>query len=484
MLKRTLLSLAVLALGLSSACESSKKSQLGASGGASAGGGGRGGGTTAAGGSGPSGGLGGTAVGGAGGVGAGGAPNGGNGPGGAGYAGTVGNPGGPGGAGGGVGGNPGTGGGIPADCPPFFQSGGTVAGPISGTGQLLLADLNADGKLDLISADNAGITVFSNDGAGHFTSHGSYAVTSMTTFAVATGDLNGDGLADLAIAYDVPPIPNDPPQLGVFLNKGDGTFSPRVQYALPVAGAGVAIGDLDGDHRADVAVSGGSSAYALTNLGNGQLAVPVKLDAGSSLLSIILAGPIAIADLDGDGKLDLLVDEFDSVGTWINQGGLVFSPANVGIGSPGGFDINLDSFIATDLNHDGSPDLVAVGRFPMVDLGQGHAGFALNDGHGHFAASAVDPAILRNDQYAFRIVTGDVNDDARMDFAVAANVTATAGTITTFMAQADGTFQSTSCPAPILANAGFVAGDLNGDGKADLAFHTDGGIGLRMSVGP
>lgn len=237
----------------------------------------------------------------------------------------------------------------------------------------------------------------------------------------------------------------------------------------------MAVGDLDGDHRLDVAVAESGQVYALTNLGGGQLAPPVKIEGVSGW-----GGTIAIADLDGDGKQDLIVNEVH-VGTWLNQGGLAFSHASVQIGFLEG--ISVETFAATDLNHDGAIDLVAVGRVPMVDLFQGHEGIALNDGHGTFMNGEFLP-IPRTDGYPFEIATGDVDGDGRMDFVVAAHATASAGTLTTFKGRGDGTFQSIACPVTILLDAGLAAGDLNGDGKVNLALRTDSGIGLQVAVGP
>ena len=120
---------------------------------------------------------------------------------------------------GGMGGGGGLGEPIPPDCSPLFRNGGTIGAPMSGAGKLLLADLNADGKLDLISVDTIGVAIFKNDGAGHFTAFGTYAAASTTSVAAATGDLNGDGLPDLAVAHDVPTIAGGPPELAVFLNN-------------------------------------------------------------------------------------------------------------------------------------------------------------------------------------------------------------------------------------------------------------------------
>ncbi|NRA58209.1 MAG: VCBS repeat-containing protein, partial [Phycisphaerales bacterium] len=88
--------------------------------------------------------------------------------------------------------------------------------------------------------------------------------------AIAIGDLDGDGFADLAVASSLSQ------DLSVLLNNGDGTFATEVRYAVPGVPKFVAIGDLDGDGSLDVVVADRSNeeAVVLLNDGDAVHAVP------------------------------------------------------------------------------------------------------------------------------------------------------------------------------------------------------------------
>jgi FG-GAP-like repeat len=370
------------------------------------------------------------------------------------------------------------------DCSPLFRGGGTVVDTIASHGRLLTADMNGDGKPDLIAADMTQMHVYLNDGAGHFTGIGSYDITSRESFDIATGDLNGDGLADVAVIYGAPvgQKPNGP-QLGVFLNKGDGRFSAEVRYDLPVDATAVGIGDLDGDQRGDVIVSGYDGTYALPNQGSGQLAAPVTVKGvgqnGNG------GDHLEIADFDGNGKLDFAMHNWPSLGIWLNQGGWAFLRAPIDAPKMS-FQPQYVSFVIADMNHDGSPDLVATLRMAMVDLGSWRAVVGINDGHGNFAITDPTPPIAASSM----IATGDFNADGRRDFAVigfgapAGLSCGMSGSIVGLMAQADGSYAQTACSAPIVPVNAIAAADFDGDGKADIAFITATGIGLQIATGP
>jgi hypothetical protein len=94
---------------------------------------------------------------------------------------------------------------------------------------------------------------------------------------VAIGDLNGDGRADLAISiYGYAGTGN---KVGVTLGNGDGTFGPETDYETTYAPEFVAIRDLNGDGRPDLAVSGSGVSV---HLGNGNGTFQPKRDYGVS----------------------------------------------------------------------------------------------------------------------------------------------------------------------------------------------------------
>ena len=374
---------------------------------------------------------------------------------------------------GGLGGSLGAGGAPGADCSPLFTYGGSIAGTALNAPEIMLGNLTGHGKRDLIVADNQKLLTFVNSGAGQFTLRGSYDIPSRITFDVTAGDLNGDGFDDVVVVLGVPlgQIPSGPPILTVFLNGGDGTLA-ATTYSLPDAGQSVVLGDLDGDQLPDVLVQGSRMTFVLPNAGAGKLGTPVVLP--------VDVGPTAIADLDGDGKQDLLVNVVSGLEVVLNQGGLAFSPkAPTMLGVPLGF--NIEQFMPLDVNGDKALDVVALGRVPMIDLSRRTLAVALNDGTGTLGLTFT--AKVRQDTGGLTV--GDFDHDGRLDLAVASPaVNGIDYFLATSSSYVAGGCRSSTVSALRSSLKSLAAGDVNGDGKADLSIATDSGVGLLFSAAP
>ncbi len=249
---------------------------------------------------------------------------------------------------------------------------------------------------------------------------------------VVVADVNGDGRRDVVAGN------GGSPTVSVLLGNGDGTLQAPVSYYLGEEAASIAIVDVNGDGRPDMIVatdfeagnpnSGGVSV--LLGNGDGTFQLPVTYSSGG-----YGAISLAIADVNGDGHLDLIVANvcqsstgcdyhyaYGSVGVLLGNGDGTFQPAVVSSISAG--DIHWTAL--ADLNGDGTPDLVVADADTTV-------GVLLGNGDGTF-----QPLVGYNSGGpSFALTIGDVNGDGKPD--IVAGVTAA---VSVLLGNGDGTFQS------------------------------------------
>ncbi|OWY71658.1 hypothetical protein B7486_08240 [cyanobacterium TDX16] len=275
------------------------------------------------------------------------------------------------------------------------------------------------------------------------------------TASLAVGDLNMDGIADLAVANQC----SSPQDLSILLGNGDGTYATAVNYAVGSGVRTVSIGDLNGDGVGDVVVVRAGATSVLLGNGDGTVAAPMHYTAGSN------ASSAAIADLNGDGAADLVVtnEGGNNVSVLLGHGDGTFpGPINYAAGAV------PRSVAIGDLNNDGMLDLA------VANASSNTVSVLLGNGDGSFAAAINSPA----GSGVAQVVIGDLNSDGLLDLAVSNFST---GSVAVLRGNGDGTFQAPTNHGAGPGNVRSVGlADLNGDGRLDLAMTRE--FGNRVSI--
>lgn len=225
---------------------------------------------------------------------------------------------------------------------------------VGGGGALAVEDFNEDGRPDLaLTSGSYGrglVKIYLQEADGSFTSQCEVSVLGYAE-SVAVRDVNGDSHLDLAIGFVTSTV--DRSGVALFYGDGKGKFEGGPTYNIGTQNMpGVALEDLNGDRKPDLAV---------THYWSGQLVVLFNKGDGSfDSLTRYPAGrfPIQIraADFNGDGKLDLVTPNAGTgqVSVFRNRGdGTLHDPVSVPSGGE-----NSRSCAVADFNRDGRPDLV------------------------------------------------------------------------------------------------------------------------------
>ena len=277
--------------------------------------------------------------------------------------------------------------------------------------------------------------------------------TNTLPYMIATGDFNGDGKPDFAIAL------YGSGAVEVEINNGDGTFTAKPLVTGFDKPGGIAVADFNGDGHLDLVVtsfgfSTAPIASVLLNDGAGNFTV-----AGTAPLGSGPQNPV-VGDFNGDGIPDVaVVNSFDTTVSILlgdGSGHLAAQPA-VGVGS------GPEVLAVADFNGDGKLDLaVSVQSDKAVRV-------LLNDGHAHFTASPEIPI----GGFSYGLAAGDLNGDGIPDLAVA-NLSHSPGSVLLLFGDGSGGFSTGPTLGVGDAATVLLIGDFNGDGKADLAASNQG----------
>ncbi len=307
-------------------------------------------------------------------------------------------------------------------------------------------DFNKDGKPDLAAANTAASTVSILLGTG-FGSTGSFNAktdfaTSGAPYSVAVSDVSGDGKLDLAV------VNNGAGNVSILLGTGTGTFGAKTDFTTGSSPQSVAIGDLNGDGLPDLAIANNASGNVsiLLGAGGGSFGAKTDFSAGAN------PAAVAIGDLDRDGKLDLAVANLSADTVSILLG---TTPGSFGAPTPFAAGDTPYSVAIRDFNEDGKPDLAIANT--DVDT----VSVLLGATPGSFGAPA--PFAVGDGP---RIVTsGDFNLDGKLDLAVA---NTSGDSVSILLGTGMGSF---GAQTPFTAGDGLVGvavSDFNLDGKPDL----------------
>jgi len=288
--------------------------------------------------------------------------------------------------------------------------------------------------------------------------------------ALGAGDFDGDGRPDLVVGSSGS---ND---VTVLLGDGRGGF--RVGRSFPAGPnpAEIFVGDFDGDGRLDLAIANHDSTYVTILLGDGRGGF--RPGPGSPLVVHSLPHPHTVAgcDVDGDGILDLVVDSWGEKRLTLLRG-----DGKGGFRTPGEpIEVGRKPYrnlMAADLDGDGRCDLVS----PSYDTG--FVTVLFGDGHGGFRAAppvAAGPA-------PFTVAVADLDGDGRLDLAFSnysGQLTDPSDDAITFLL-GDGKGAFRAGPRLPTGRGPFqiAAGDVNGDGAADVATANHGSSDLTVAFG-
>ena len=348
---------------------------------------------------------------------------------------------------------------------------GTGSSPNPGTLSIAAGDFTGDGRLDLVVADESSgtISILLGKGDGTFTL-GSSPSVGVEPVAVAVADFRNNHKLDLVVTD------GNESYVSVLLGKGNGTFESPQQYATGSFGTSVVTGDFNRDGKIDIAAAsfGSGSVSVLLGSGDGTFHNHVDYPAGTSPYSV------SVGDFKGDGKLDLAVANYNvnkpgGVSILLGNGNGTFaSPVAYGVGG------EPSSLTLADLNGDGKLDVVSCNYHSdtvSVLLGRGDGRFINRTDY----ATGKNPRfVLTSDGSEFRVPYTDFNNDNIPDIAVA---NAADHTVSIYLGNGDGTFQAPKITATGKTPVSLLARDFDGDGNLDLAVANQGDNTVSVLLG-
>ncbi|MGO4884948.1 MAG: FG-GAP-like repeat-containing protein [Bryobacteraceae bacterium] len=345
-----------------------------------------------------------------------------------------------------------------------FKPGATITTGLGyGPAAVIAADFNGDGKLDLATSNEDGsISILTGNGDGTFKTPQNFAAGRDCAY-LASADLNKDGKLDI-VATNL-----DAGVIAVLLGKGDGTFQPPTFYNATFFPNNLILTDFNHDGNIDIVIGSGSSDIIAPDFGSGEVGVLLGNGDGTFQGMLYPTGQrpqaIAAGDLNRDGKPDLVVANTgsDSLTLLLNQGSGKFSTSNYPLTQSNGNPVGPASVAIVDLNGDGNPDVA------VADESAGNVAIALGSSSGTLQPTTY----VTTAPGAASVAAGDLNGDGKPDLVVANAGTYTSGgnangELSILIGNGDGTFKAASNIAAGVQPGFVVLADVNGDHKLDM----------------
>lgn len=351
--------------------------------------------------------------------------------------------------------------------------------PVSTAGDhTLMADVNGDGRADLIALDDANSRVSVRLGNGNGTFQAvRWSNTGKGPRNVKAGDFNGDGRLDL--------LTINSGNMSVLIGRGDGGFQAPRNITLPrlsngtsqLVGYSPAVGDLNRDGKLDIVVTGHETASShgvlsksITHLnvflgrgdGTFQTTAPRSIYSAPGRYKITYAPWGYMGDFNADGKQDVL---FGSTNPQVAH--LLLGNGDGTLGTAQRVDaLASHRLVVGDLDGDGDSDVVRAKLYGSA------VSVSLSNGDGTFAA-AVDHAVGVG---LVSVELADLNRDGRLDIVAASPTEANTDGVSVLLGLAGGAFSPAQTVAGIPADfLSATLADFDGDGWVDLALNrTDG----------
>ncbi len=355
-----------------------------------------------------------------------------------------------------------------------FQSGGSPTYTVSG-------DFNMDGKLDLIASNSNGIISFlAGNGKGGFAAPVTITQPNSTAAQIAVGDFNFDGKPDILYL----PLPGT--RVYLLRGNGDGTFQAATSFpdgthhASLSANDKMAAADVNGDGKPDVILYTTTGINVLLNNGSGVFGTAIHTNTTTFAKGVFFT----TSDFNNDGRLDIaLADYQGDLQVLRGHGDGTFTALAPVPGDP----FNQTSFIqcvAADVDGNGNVDLILAQAGDNYPDGLGSGGFNIALGNGDGSFSSILGSSHTASYFVAGIAVADLDGNGTPDIlTLNSNATSVGSKSIAVFPNNAGNFPAHTSFAVNRIPATLTIGDFNGDGRLDVASGESAGVSMLLNLG-